>query len=70
MKGSWRKLHNYQLHDLYSLPYIIRVKREMDGTCSLNWVNQKCLQNCGDNKLRIEVSWCSLEGNIKMDDKE
>jgi hypothetical protein len=23
--GSWRKLHNYELHDLYSSPNIVRV---------------------------------------------
>jgi hypothetical protein len=23
--GRWRKLHNKELHDLYSLPYIIKV---------------------------------------------
>jgi hypothetical protein len=23
--GSWRKLHNDELHDLYSLPNIVRV---------------------------------------------
>jgi hypothetical protein len=23
--GGWRKLHNEELHNLYSLPYIIRV---------------------------------------------
>jgi hypothetical protein len=23
--GEWRKLHNEQLHDLYSLPTIVRV---------------------------------------------
>jgi len=40
----------------------------MGGTCSLNTVNQKGLQNYGHKKLRIEISWCSLEGNIKTDD--
>jgi hypothetical protein len=27
--GSWRKLHNYELHNLYSLPNIIRVIKSM-----------------------------------------
>jgi hypothetical protein len=26
--GSWRKLHNVELHDLYSLPNIIRMKNQ------------------------------------------
>jgi hypothetical protein len=68
VKGNLRKLCRYQLHNLYSLPYITRVRREMGGTCSLNEINQKCLQNCGHKKLRIEISWCCLEDNIKMDD--
>jgi hypothetical protein len=25
VKGEWRKLHNEELHDLYSLPSIIRI---------------------------------------------
>jgi hypothetical protein len=38
VRGSWRKLRNFQLHNLYSLPFITRVRREMVGTCSLNGV--------------------------------
>jgi hypothetical protein len=26
--GGWRKLHNKELHDLYSLPYIIRITKQ------------------------------------------
>jgi hypothetical protein len=38
--GGWRKLHNEELHDLYSLPSIIRRIKvnedEVGGTCSPN----------------------------------
>jgi hypothetical protein len=50
------KIMYLSVHNLYSLPYITRVRREMGGTCSLNGVNQKCLQNCGHKELRIEIS--------------
>jgi hypothetical protein len=29
MTGEWRKLHNEELHDLYSLPSIIRIIKSM-----------------------------------------
>jgi hypothetical protein len=38
--GEWRKLHNEELHDLYSLPSIIKITKlrggEMGGACSTN----------------------------------
>jgi hypothetical protein len=37
--GEWRKLHNEELHDLYSSPSIIRIikeRNEMGGSCSTN----------------------------------
>jgi hypothetical protein len=36
--GGWRKLHNEELHNLYSSPSIIRMIKEdeMGGECSTN----------------------------------
>jgi hypothetical protein len=35
--GEWTKLHNEEVHDLYSSPNIIRImKAMMGGTCSTN----------------------------------
>jgi hypothetical protein len=37
--GDWRKLHNEELYDLYSLPSIIRMiksRSEMGGACDSN----------------------------------
>jgi hypothetical protein len=38
--GGWRKLHNEELHNLYSSPIIIRIiigeEDEVGGTCGTN----------------------------------
>jgi hypothetical protein len=38
--GGWRKLHNEELHNLYSSPSIIRIIKsrevEVGGTCGTN----------------------------------
>jgi hypothetical protein len=40
VRGDWRKLHNEELHNLYSSPNIIRLIKfkedEMDRVCSTN----------------------------------
>jgi hypothetical protein len=48
--GAWRKLHNEELHNLYSSPYIIRViiSRRMRWMGHLAWIgDEKCIQNFG-----------------------
>jgi hypothetical protein len=34
VKGEWRKLHNEELHDLYSSPSIIRIIKAMRMRCT------------------------------------
>ena len=46
--GEWRKLHNKQLMDLYSLPNIVQVvktkKNEMGGACGTYGGGERCAQ--------------------------
>ena len=46
--GEWRKLHNDELSDLYSLPNIVRVvksrKNEMGGACGAYGGWERCAQ--------------------------
>jgi hypothetical protein len=39
--GGWRKLHNKELHDLYSMPGIIRMIKLRRRTCSMNGGEEK-----------------------------
>jgi hypothetical protein len=43
--GGCRKLHNEELHNLYSSPSIIRIikKDEMGGACSTNGGEEECI---------------------------
>jgi hypothetical protein len=41
--GGWRKLHNEELHNLYSSPSIIRMNDEMGGSCSTNGGEEECI---------------------------
>ena len=46
--GEWRKLHNEELRDLYSLPNIVQVvktkKNEMGGACGTYGGGERCAQ--------------------------
>jgi hypothetical protein len=43
--GGWRKLNNEELHNLYSLPSIIRIikKDEIGRVCSTNAGEEECM---------------------------
>jgi hypothetical protein len=45
LKRDWRKLHNEELHNLYSSPNIIRMikSREMGRACSMNGGEEECI---------------------------
>jgi hypothetical protein len=46
---SWRRLHNEELHNLYTSPHIIRAikpkEAKIDGSCSTHWGEKKYIQN-------------------------
>jgi hypothetical protein len=41
--GGWRKLHNEELHSLYSSPSIMIKEDEMDRVCSMNGGGEECI---------------------------
>jgi hypothetical protein len=44
MTGGWRKLHNEELHALYSLPSTIRMIKSRRGrACSMNGGEEECI---------------------------
>jgi hypothetical protein len=48
--GSWRKLYNYELHDLYSSPSIVKViklKRMRWAVRVTHGGGERCLQGFG-----------------------
>jgi hypothetical protein len=46
--GSWRKLHNDELHNLYSSPNIVRVTEvEVGGTCGMHGGRERYLHGLG-----------------------
>jgi hypothetical protein len=75
--GSWRKLHNDELHSLYSSPNIVRVIKSR----RMRWAGHVACMEEGRGVYRVLVSRpegkrplgrhrCRWEDNIKMDIRE
>jgi hypothetical protein len=58
MTGDWRKLHNEELHNLYSSPDIIRQvnANEVGGTCGTHRRGEKSAQGFGRKARRKETT--------------
>jgi hypothetical protein len=49
--GEWRKLHNKELHDLYSSPYIVRIIKSR----TMRWVGHVARMGEKRNAYRLLV---------------
>jgi hypothetical protein len=72
--GSWRKLHNDELHDLYSSPNIVRMvkSRRMRGAGHVAHMGEgrgayRVLVGTPEGKRPLERPRRRWEDNIKMD---
>jgi hypothetical protein len=75
--GSWRKLHNYELHNLYSSPNIVRVikSRRMGWTGHLTHIGEgrgvyRVLVGRLEGKRPLGRPRRRWEDNIKIDLRE
>jgi hypothetical protein len=57
--GSWRKLNNDELHDLYSSPNIVRVikLRRMRWAGHVARMGERCSQGSGWEARRQATTW-------------
>jgi hypothetical protein len=57
--GEWRKLHNEELNNLYSLPNIVRVAKprrmRWAGACGAYGGGERCAQGVGGKARRKET---------------
>jgi hypothetical protein len=75
--GSWRKLHNDELHSLYSSPNIVRViksrRMRWAGHVARMRTGERCLQGFGweaEGKRPLGRPRRRWEDNIKMNLRE
>jgi hypothetical protein len=57
--GGWRKLHNEELHNLYSLPSIIRMmkpRRRWTGHVARMGGEEECIYDIGREARRKETT--------------
>jgi hypothetical protein len=75
--GSWRKLHNYELHGLYSTPNVVRVIKAR----RLRWAGHVARMGKGRGVYRVLVvkregkiplgrPRCRWKDNIQLDIRE
>jgi hypothetical protein len=73
--GEWRKLHNEELHNLYSSPDIIRQVKanEVGGSCGTHGKEEKSVQGYGgkpEGKRPLGRPRRRWEDGIRMDLRE
>jgi hypothetical protein len=62
--GDWRKLHNEELHNLYSLPNIIR----MITSRRMRWAGLVALM--GETRNAYRISWESQKESCHWKDQD
>jgi hypothetical protein len=70
---EWRRLHNKELHALYSsqnIVWVIKSRREMGRTSGTYGGEERCIQGFNVKTRGKETTWRRWEGNIKMDRRE
>jgi hypothetical protein len=67
--GSWRKLHNEELHYLYSFSKYYYDDQIKEDACSIDVRDEKLVQGFGYKTCKEETTKCRWEDNIKMGHK-